>query len=108
MKTHKFERGEESKNSKEREGSKRTRQVLIHPLPPDRPPLAATTGKSNNKSSSKIIFNVDLIYFQNNINKGIPRNPSQNSESEIKILILTPPFPVPLKRTECRVSSAAS
>ena len=30
MKTHKFERGEESKNSKEREGSKRAKQDLMH------------------------------------------------------------------------------
>ena len=38
------ERGEESKNSKEREGSKTARQDLIHSLTPDRPPLAAITG----------------------------------------------------------------
>ena len=38
------ERGEESKDSKEREGSKKTGQVLIHSLTPDRPPLAAITG----------------------------------------------------------------
>ena len=37
------ERGQESKNNKKREGSKRARQVPIHPLTPDRPPLAATT-----------------------------------------------------------------
>ena len=46
QKRERGERGEESKNSKEREGSKRTRQVLIHSLTPDRPPLAAITGKS--------------------------------------------------------------
>ena len=31
MKTHKFERGEESKNSKEREGSKRVGKTLYTP-----------------------------------------------------------------------------
>ena len=45
QKREREERGEESKNSKEREGSKKTRQVLIHSLTPDRPPLAAITGK---------------------------------------------------------------
>ena len=37
------ERSQESKNNKKREGSKRARQVPIHSLTPDRPPLAATT-----------------------------------------------------------------
>ena len=43
QKRKRCEKGEESKNSKEREGSKRARQDLIHSLTPDRPPLAATT-----------------------------------------------------------------
>ena len=41
QKRERGERGEESKDSKEREVSKKTRQVLIHPLTPDRPPQAA-------------------------------------------------------------------
>ena len=44
QKRERWERGEEGKSSKEREGSKRARQDLIHSLTPDRPPLAAITG----------------------------------------------------------------
>ena len=43
------ERGQESKNNKKREGSKRARQDLIHSLTPDRPPLAATTMLMNHR-----------------------------------------------------------
>ena len=43
-KRERWERGEEGKSSKEREGSKRARQDLIHSLTPDRPPLAAIIG----------------------------------------------------------------
>ena len=45
QKRERWERGEEGKSSKEREGSKRARQDLIQSLTPDRPPLAAITGK---------------------------------------------------------------
>ena len=47
QKRERRERGEGGKNSKEREGSKRARQDLVHSLTPDHPPLAAITGNNN-------------------------------------------------------------
>ena len=38
------ERAGEQEQQREREGSKRARQDLIHSLTPDRPPLVAITG----------------------------------------------------------------
>ena len=52
QKRGRWERGEEGKSSKEREGSKRARQDLIHSLTPDRPPLAAITGNNNNNNNN--------------------------------------------------------